>query len=107
MSDPIITPTPAVPSQPAASGPQPVTLATRVMEWSRPVIAAFSLGIFALAFFVSWQRSDAATLNILVGAIVSLVSSVAGYYFGSSAGSQKKDDVIHAALVTAQATTGT
>jgi hypothetical protein len=72
------------------------------MEWSRPVIAVFSLSIFALAFFVAWKNSDGPTLNILVGAIVSLVSSIAGYYFGSSVGSQKKDDVIHAALVTAQ-----
>jgi hypothetical protein len=80
-------------------------MATKVMEWSRPVIAIFSLVIFALAFFIAWQKlPDTATLNILVGAIVSLVSSVSGYYFGSSAGSQKKDDVIHTALMTAQGT---
>jgi hypothetical protein len=74
------------------------------MEWSRPVIALFSLVIFAVAFWVAWGNKDAQTFSILVGAIVSLVSSVAGYYFGSSAGSQKKDDVIHAALMTAQGT---
>jgi hypothetical protein len=106
MGDTTITPAPPVLPEPAVSASPPVTLAAKVMEWSRPVIAVFSLGIFALAFLIAWQKQDAATLNILVGAIVSLVSSVAGYYFGSSAGSQKKDDVIHAALVTAQATTG-
>jgi hypothetical protein len=92
---------PESPSSPSAL--PPVTLAAKVMEWSRPVIAVFSMSIFALAFFIAWQKSDASTLNILVGAIVSLVSSISGYYFGSSAGSQKKDDVIHAALATAQA----
>jgi hypothetical protein len=81
----------------------PPTLAERVMEWSRPTIAIFSLSIFALAFFIAWNKGDGATLNILVGAVVSLVASISGYYFGSSVGSQKKDDVIHNALVTAQA----
>jgi membrane protein implicated in regulation of membrane protease activity len=80
-------------------------MAAKVMEWSRPAIAFFSLVIFALAFWIAWQKlPDSGTLNILVGAIVSLVSSVSGYYFGSSAGSQKKDDVIHNALMTAQGT---
>ena len=79
-------------------------MAAKVMEWSRPVIALFSLVIFALAFWIAWGQKDTGTLNILVGAIVSLVSSVSGYYFGSSAGSQKKDDVIHTALMTAQGT---
>lgn len=83
MSDTNITPLPTVPSQPAVSAPPPVTLATRVMEWSRPVISAFSLGIFALEFFIACQKSDAPTLNIPVGAIVSLVSSVAGYDVGT------------------------
>ncbi len=61
-------------------------------------------GHFRGGVLVAWGNKDAQTFSILVGAIVSLVSSVAGYYFGSSAGSQKKDDVIHAALMTAQGT---
>jgi hypothetical protein len=81
----------------------PPTFAERVMEWSRPVIAVFSLSIFAFAFFVALKNPDGPTFSILVGAIVSLVASISGYYFGSSVGSQKKDDVIHNALVTAQA----
>jgi hypothetical protein len=89
---------------PPPSAPLPQTLAAQVMEWSRPVIALFSLLIFAVAFWIAWVNKDTQTFSILVGAIVSLVSSVAGYYFGSSAGSQKKDDVIHAALMTAQGT---
>ena len=101
MSDPTepASPPPVVPPAP--------TLADRVMEWSRPVIAVFSLAIFALAFWIAWglargDAKDTKMLDILVGAIVSLVSTISGYYFGSSVGSQKKDDVIHAALETAQ-----
>jgi hypothetical protein len=39
---------------------------------------------------------------ILVGAIVSLVSTISGYYFGSSVGSHNKDNTIKDALKTAQ-----
>lgn len=73
-------------------------MASRVMEWSRPVIAVFGLTIFALAFAIAWAAKDTGLMNILVGAIVALVSTISGYYFGSSAGSQKKDDVIAASL---------
>jgi hypothetical protein len=74
------------------------------MEWSRPVIALFGLAIFAMAFIIAWSKlpNDSATFNLLVGAVVALVSSISGYYFGSSAGSQKKDEVIQGALADAQ-----
>ena len=92
----------APPSPPV---PPVTTLAVRVMEWSRPVIAIFGLVIFALSFWMAWQNraEDNSTFQMLVGAIVALVTSISGYYFGSSSGSQKKDDVINNALVTAQA----
>lgn len=73
-------------------------LASKVMDWSRPVIAVFGLAIFALAFAIAWWSRDTGLMNILVGAIVALVSTISGYYFGSSAGSQKKDDVIASVL---------
>ena len=33
-------------------------------------------------------------LNLVVGALIGSFASVIGYFFGSSAGSQKKDDII-------------
>jgi len=93
-----IAPVDASPSQ---------SYAERVMEWSRPTIAIFGLIIFAVAFGIAWKYMDtpagATTFNTLVGAVVTLVSTISGYYFGSSVGSQKKDDVIQSALATAQA----
>jgi hypothetical protein len=90
---------------PAAASPSQ-TYAARVMEWSRPTIAIFGLIIFAVAFGIAWKYMDtpagATTFNTLVGAVVTLVSTISGYYFGSSVGSQKKDDVIQSALATAQ-----
>jgi hypothetical protein len=111
MSDhPTVPPTPPaaidIPDVTQSPPPPPPTLAERVMEWSRPVIAFFGLAIFAVAFGLAWMRSDkdATTFSMLVGAVVTLVSTISGYYFGSSVGSQKKDDVIHSALATAQRT---
>ena len=55
---------------------------------------------------IAWNQSGTqtgqTTFNTLVGAVVTLVSTISGYYFGSSVGSQKKDDVIQSALATAQ-----
>ncbi len=76
--------------------------ASKAAELSRLIIAAFGLAIFLAAFVFAWWKDDGHTMSILVGAIVSLVSSISGYYFGSSAGSKQKDDVIHQALSDAQ-----
>jgi hypothetical protein len=76
------------------------TLGDRIMEWSRPIIAVFGLAIFAMTFFIAWRNPETfkGAFEILVGAVVALVSTISGYYFGSSAGSLKKDAVIHDAL---------
>jgi hypothetical protein len=71
----------------------------------RPIIAVSGLAVFAVAFGVTvWAKTPeiAQSFPILVGAIVSLVSTISGYYFGSSVGSQNKDGIIKAALETAQ-----
>ena len=81
----------------APSSPAP-TLATRVMEWSRPVIGVLSLALFAAAFVIAATQKDNAVLQILVGAVVSGFSTILSYYFGSSSGSEKKDTVIASQL---------
>jgi hypothetical protein len=91
---------------PPADASPSQSYAARVMEWSRPTIAIFGLIIFAVAFGLAWTQISTqlgqATFNTLVGAVVALVSTISGYYFGSSVGSQKKDDAIQSALATAQ-----
>ena len=68
------------------------------MEWSRPVIGVLSLALFAAAFVIAATQKDNAVLQILVGAVVSGFSTILGYYFGSSSGSEKKDTVIASQL---------
>jgi hypothetical protein len=64
----------------------------------RPAIAIFGLAVFGVAFWVTMKADPttdiAKSFPILVGAIVSLVSTISGYYFGSSVGSNNKDDTI-------------
>jgi hypothetical protein len=78
-------------------------------QWTniwRPAIALFGLAVFGVAFWVTMRADPASEIAksfpILVGAIVSLVSTISGYYFGSSVGSHNKDDIIKNALKTAQ-----
>jgi hypothetical protein len=75
----------------------------------RACVALFGLIVFGVAFGVTvWAKNDeiSKSFPILVGAIVSLVSTISGYYFGSSAGSQKKDGTISDIVRTAQAEGG-
>jgi len=67
-------------------------LAARVM----PVIALVVLAIFAAALAAScFLGNDTLRTQMFTGALT-LATGVAGYYFGSSAGSAKKDDTIAA-----------
>jgi hypothetical protein len=72
----------------------------------RPAIALFGLAVFGVAFWVTMMADKDTEISksfpILVGAIVSLVSTISGYYFGSSVGSHNKDNTIKDALKTAQ-----
>lgn len=68
----------------------------------RPAIALFGLAVFGVAFWVTMEAPATSEIGksfpILVGAVVSLVSTISGYYFGSSVGSQTKDDTIRTIL---------
>ena len=99
--------TPATNVQPSPSpSSSPSETGEKWTDIWRPAIALFGLAVFGVAFWVT-VRADPTTdipksFPILVGAIVSLVSTISGYYFGSSVGSHNKDDTIKNALRTAQ-----
>jgi len=101
MSD--TTPATNVPPPPP---PPPSETGEKWTDIWRPAIALFGLAVFGVAFWVTVMADSASEISksfpILVGAIVSLVSTISGYYFGSSVGSHNKDDTIKNALRTAQ-----
>jgi hypothetical protein len=64
--------------------------------WVMPVIAVSVLGIFAGALAAScFLGNDTLRTQMFTGALT-LAAGVASYFFGSSAGSAKKDDTIAA-----------
>jgi hypothetical protein len=84
MSDdhPTQTPTPTLPPTLPTPAPEP--------SWVKPSIGIFSFGVFAAALFVTWQFNKEAAFNLLIGAVIANVTTVIGYYFGSSSGSAQK-----------------
>lgn len=54
-------------------------------------------GFFVLLYLLVMAEVPAVNkeiLNLVVGALIGSFASVVGYFFGSSAGSSKKDDII-------------
>lgn len=57
------------------------------------LIALVQLGVFVVALGVAaWTRDP--TLAVLLGVAASKAQTVIDYYFGSSAGSRAKDEII-------------
>ncbi len=58
------------------------------------IISALVLLIYAGAFAVAFMLKSDTMLNVLVGTAATNATTVVGFWVGSSAGSQKKDDTI-------------
>ena len=59
--------------------------------------ALIVIGFFALLIVLAFKAVPAENkdlLNLVVGALIGMFTSVVGYFFGSSIGSSKKDDAI-------------
>ena len=83
MSDISLTP----PSTAASTASQP---APSEPFWAKPSIGIFSFVVFAAALFVTWKTDQKEAFNLLIGAVIANVTTVIGYYFGSSSGSAQK-----------------
>jgi hypothetical protein len=90
---PTPTPTPPGPTPPTPPSPPPPE-----PSWVKPSIGIFSFVIFAAALFVTWKFSQTAAFNLLVGAVIANVTTVIGYYFGSSSGSAHKTALLATTL---------
>lgn len=58
------------------------------------VIGTF--GLFGLAFFLKVDGASEKVLFMVIGALSSIATTVVTYYFGSSEGSSKKNEIIQA-----------
>src|SRR5271167_262106 len=71
-----------------------------VSLWGAIIVSVVALVTFTGALIVAYLMGDKAVglLNLTVGAAIANATTAVGFWLGSSSGSQKKDDVISAAL---------
>lgn len=72
------------------------SLAQRIADWAQPVTAYLVLFCFGAALFLAYWFKDEDSIKGLVSAVQNLTAIIVGYYFGSSRGSQRKDDTLRA-----------
>jgi hypothetical protein len=75
-----------------------------VSTWGAIIVSVLALLIFTGALVVAFFHPELNLLQLTVGAAIANATTAVGYWLGSSSGSQKKDEVIGAAL---RASTGT
>lgn len=91
-----------MPVGPPAQGSLPVELLSRAPWWMVPALATMVLLIFgALAVASCFIDNDTLRTHMFDTA-ASMFTLMVGYFFGSSAGSQRKDDVAAAKAATPQ-----
>lgn len=71
-----------------------------------PALAGGFLLLFALVLLGAFLRGDEELARALAQGLLNIVIGVAAFYFGSSQGSQRKDEVIGEAMKRAPAPTG-
>jgi hypothetical protein len=65
-----------------------------MMTWGAIITSALSGCGFLAALLVAYMSKDQANLSLLVGAVVTNFATVVSFWLGSSAGSQKKDEIL-------------
>lgn len=84
---------------PAQTPALPAAPPTR-SRWGATVISAFSLVLLLVALVFAFLTKNDNLLIILAGVIATNATNVVGFYVGSSASSQAKDDTISRQLPT-------
>lgn len=79
--------------------PQPIPSAEPGRPWwGSPAVAIYALTIFLACLAIAYLKGSDNLLTILLGVAAANATTAVQYYLGSSAGSQRKDQLIHRAL---------
>jgi len=62
--------------------------------WAKPAVSFFAMGIFVAAFVIAYLANDKTSLTLLMGVAGSMGTTVVNYWVGSSAGSDKKTELL-------------
>jgi hypothetical protein len=70
---------------------------SRLKENVGPILALVTVigtfALFGLAFFLKVDGANEKVLFMVIGALSSIATTVVGYYFGSSEGSSRKNEI--------------
>jgi FlaG/FlaF family flagellin (archaellin) len=70
-----------------------------MVQWAPPVVSAIVLVTFGIVMWAALTRALPAgsetILNMLLGTLAAMATSVVGYWVGSSAGSERKTDLLY------------
>jgi hypothetical protein len=83
---PVVVPTPAVP-------------VTAQYPWMLPAFGVAVEGVFIAGMAMAYRLQDATLFNVALGAAIGQAQMVVSYFYGSSAGSAKKDDALAVSAV--------
>ena len=81
--------------------PPPTSLAEKIAEWGKPVIGTLLMLTWGALHALAVRKLGDLSLHDMFLVDAPLVSSLVGYYYGSSSGSQKKDATIAGVALTA------
>ena len=71
-----------------------------------PLALLFIIGLFAITgalFFITPPESNLSVLNLIIGAVIGIVGTVAQYRWGSSEGSKSKENAMIAEMKASEA----
>ena len=70
-----------------------------LVQWAAPVVSVVVLATFGIVMWAALTRALPAgsetILNMLLGTLAAMATSVVGYWVGSSAGSERKTDLLY------------
>lgn len=67
---------------------------TKLATWGAIVASGIAGAAFIVALVIAYLSKDQANLPLLIGSVISNFSTVVSFWVGSSAGSQKKDEML-------------
>ena len=80
------------------------------VQWAAPVVSAIVLATFGIVMWAALTRvlpaGSETILNMLLGTLAAMATSVVGYWVGSSAGSERKTDLLYRSSPAAAPTGG-
>lgn len=90
-----------MPDQAPVIVPEPIAVpvSPHYPQWMLPALGVAVEGIFVVGLALAYRLQDATLFNVALGAAIGQAQMVISYFFGSSAGSAKKDDALAVSAV--------